>query len=220
MTAPHRSAACRPRTECSQQPDRRGRTPPLYAPPVCAGTRRTSPSTPLRGPSPFESTRRRGRTGMLACYPSGRSPLPLHTIRRPSPPDPHPRWPLSAVALPNVSPSLYARRASRTRRSRSTRLTTATSRLRNTTPKNPTTVVLLMLAKVSHRACSTTAVRKAPPTRQFNVACPTLSLSLHRTAHTSPVHDICPAGELRPRTKSTSSRTSRLPREESKETNP
>src|SRR5215213_167278 len=128
------------------------------------------------------------------------------------------RHPLGRIGL--WSSHALARRASRTRRSRSTRLTTATSRLSNITPKNSTKVALLMLAKVSHRACRTTAVRKAPPTRQFNVACPALSLSLHRTAHTSPVHDICPAGELRPRTKSTSSRTSRLPFDPSKETNP
>jgi hypothetical protein len=96
----------------------------------------------------------------------------------------------------------------------------ATSRARNITPKNSTKVVLPRLAKVSHKACSTTAVRKAPPVRQLNVACPALSLSLQRTAHTKPVHDICPAGELRPRTKSTSSRIPRLPREVSNETNP
>jgi hypothetical protein len=51
----------------------------------------------------------------------------------------------------------------------------------------PTGVGLLTLAKVSHKACSTTAVKKAPRTRQSRVACPTLSLSRHRTAHTNPV---------------------------------
>src|SRR5829696_7672818 len=117
-------------------------------------------------------------------------------------------------------PHALTRRASRTRLIRSTRPTSATSMLSNPTPKDSPRLALLRPAKVSHRACKITAVRKAPPTRQFNVACPVLSLSLHRTAHTKPVHDICPAGELRPRTKSTSSRTPRLPLDCSKETNP
>jgi hypothetical protein len=51
------------------------------------------------------------------------------------------------------------------------------------------------------------------------LVCPALSLSLHKTAHTNPVHERCPAGEVNPRTKSTSSNTPRLPLEESKETN-
>src|SRR5215207_465670 len=95
-------------------------------------------------------------------------------------------WPMPAMKLYPSKPtfphstrplSSSARRASRTRRIRSTRLTSATSRLSIVTPKNPTKVALLMLAKVSHKACSTTAVKKAPRTRQFRVACPTLSLS-------------------------------------------
>src|SRR5215207_4372191 len=47
----------------------------------------------------------------------------------------------------------------------------------------PTGVGLLTLAKVSHKACSTTAVKKAPRTRQSRVACPTLSLSPQDSAH-------------------------------------
>jgi hypothetical protein len=86
--------------------------------------------------------------------------------------------------------------------------------------QDPTRVLLPRPAKVSHRACRITATRKAPRARQFNVAYPALSLSLQRTAHTKPVYDICLAGELRRRTKSTSSSTPRLPLEASKETNP
>src|SRR5215204_711243 len=59
------------------------------------------------------------------------------------------------------------------------------SRLTRSTLKNPTKVGLLTLAKVSHKACSTTAVKKAPRTRQFRVACPTLSLSPQDSTHQS-----------------------------------
>jgi hypothetical protein len=83
------------------------------------------------------------------------------------------------------------------------------NRLTDSTLRNPTNVALLTLAKVSQTACRTTAVRKAPPTRQSGIACPLSSLSRHRTAHTSPIQAICPAGEVSPRTSSTSSSTPR-----------
>src|SRR5215217_4615950 len=62
--------------------------------------------------------------------------------------------------------------------------------------------------------------RERPPTLQLNVACPTLSLSRHSTAHTSPVQAACPAGDISPRSRSTPSSTPKLPFESSSEVNP
>src|ERR687898_605208 len=101
----------------------------------------------------------------------GRSPL-VHWLSK--------RWESSLeTTFPHSTrpPPSSASRASRTRRINSVRLISAMSRLTSSTLKNSTKVALLMLAKVSHKACSTTAVKKAPRTRQSRVACPTLSLS-------------------------------------------
>src|SRR5918995_3105017 len=92
-TAPRRSAACHLRTECSQQPDRKGRTPPLFAPPARASTRRTSPPKRRHGLWPSGLAPHPSRTGMPAHYPASRSKRPPILSREVSLPH-APRLPL------------------------------------------------------------------------------------------------------------------------------
>src|SRR5215204_3691645 len=100
------------------------------------------------------------------------------------------------------------------------RLTTATRRLRSSTLTNPTKVAPRKRLNVSHSACNTTAVAKAPTTLLFNTGCPLRSRSRQSTAHTNPVHAACPAGDVSPRASSTSSSTTRFPPDWSSVTNP